>query len=138
MLFFYLTHYRGYLGQKSFKKIWSLLGQRSFKKDALGRKKLWPWSYLARISGNSRRRRWMQYKNAFKISWPLLQIHIREEKFVAWVLPRQNFWQFSAAPLNAIQKCFKKSRLNIWVELLGVFKASGENYRILAKYSPLA
>ena len=35
------------------------------------------------------------------------------------------------------KKCFKKSRLNIWVELLGVFKASGENYRILGKiFSP--
>ena len=57
---------------------------------------------------------------------------------MAWVLPRQNVWQFLAAPLNAIQKCFKKSRLNIWVELLGVFKASGENYRILGKiFSPV-
>ena len=29
-----------------------------------------------------------QEKNAFEISWPLLQIHIRAKKFVAWVLPR--------------------------------------------------
>ena len=67
--------------------------------------------------------------------------------YYKFILGQKNSWpgsylarifrQFSAAPLNAIQKCFKKSCLNIWVELLGVFKASGENYRILGKiFSP--